>query len=209
MDLRKKSVVLLKNSDNILPLDKSVLKSIVVIGPKANQVLLDWYGGMPGYRVSALDGIRAQAGTAITVTYAEGGAAATANARLADVAIVFVGNHPTCNAGWGSCPLSCEGKEDKDRQSINLDDAQENLVKQVYAANAKTILVLVSSFPYAITWAQENVPGIVHITHNSQELGNGLADALFGDFNPAGRLVQTWPKSLDQLPAMMDYNIRP
>src|SRR5262249_39919525 len=70
------------------------------------------------------------------------------------------------------------------------------------------IVVLVSSFPYAINWTQENVPAIVHITHNSQEEGNALADVLFGDYNPAGRLVQTWPKSLDQLPPLMDYNIR-
>jgi beta-glucosidase len=70
------------------------------------------------------------------------------------------------------------------------------------------VVVLVSSFPYAINWTQEHVPAIVHMTHNSQEMGNALADVLFGDYNPAGRLVQTWPKSLDQLPPMMDYNIR-
>jgi beta-glucosidase len=68
--------------------------------------------------------------------------------------------------------------------------------------------VLLSSFPYAINWSLEHVPGIVHLTQNSQELGNALADVLFGDYNPAGRLVQTWPKSLDQLPPMMDYDIR-
>jgi beta-glucosidase len=68
--------------------------------------------------------------------------------------------------------------------------------------------VLVSSFPYAINWTQKHVPAIVHLTHCSQELGHGLADVLFGEVNPAGRLVQTWPRSLDQLPPMMDYDIR-
>ena len=68
--------------------------------------------------------------------------------------------------------------------------------------------MLISNFPYAITWTQHNVPAIVHMAHNSQELGNALADVLFGDYNPAGRLVQTWPRSLDQLPPMMDYDIR-
>jgi beta-glucosidase len=68
--------------------------------------------------------------------------------------------------------------------------------------------VLISSFPYAINWTQEHVPAILHMAHNSQEEGNALADVLFGDYNPAGRLVQTWPKSLDQLPPMMDYNVR-
>ena len=68
--------------------------------------------------------------------------------------------------------------------------------------------MLISSFPYAINWTQEHVPAIVHMTHCSQEEGSALADVLFGDYNPAGRLVQTWPKSLEQLPPMMDYNIR-
>ena len=76
------------------------------------------------------------------------------------------------------------------------------------AANPKTIVVLKSSFPYAINWTQENVPAIVHMAHSSQEEGSALADVLFGDYNPAGRLVQTWPKSLEQLPEMLDYNIR-
>ena len=70
------------------------------------------------------------------------------------------------------------------------------------------MVVLVSSFPYAINWAQENVPAILHLAHSSQEEGNALADVLFGDYNPAGRLCQTWPKSLEQIPTMMDYNIR-
>ena len=69
-------------------------------------------------------------------------------------------------------------------------------------------MVLKASFPFAINWAQENVPAIVHMAHNSQEEGNALADVLFGDYNPAGRLVQTWVKSIDDLPPMMDYNIR-
>ena len=69
-------------------------------------------------------------------------------------------------------------------------------------------MVLKSSFPYAINWTQENVPAILHMALNSQEEGRALATVLFGDYNPAGRLVQTWPKSLDQLPPMMDYDIR-
>jgi beta-glucosidase len=68
--------------------------------------------------------------------------------------------------------------------------------------------VLVSSFPYAINWTQDHVPAIVHLALNSQEEGRALADVIFGDYNPAGRLVQTWPRSLDQLPPMMDYDIR-
>jgi beta-glucosidase len=69
-------------------------------------------------------------------------------------------------------------------------------------------MVLISSFPYAINWSQANVPAILHITHAAQEQGAAIADILFGDYNPAGRLVQTWPKSLDQLPPIEDYNLR-
>jgi len=78
----------------------------------------------------------------------------------------------------------------------------------VLAVNPKTVVVLISSYPYAINWTQEHVPAIVHLSQNSQELGRALADVLFGDYNPAGRLVQTWPKSLEQVPSMMDYDIR-
>jgi len=117
-----------------------------------------------------------------------------------------VGNHPTCNAGWAKCPLPSDGKEAIDRQSITLE--QEEIVKQVYAVNPRTVEVLIASFPFAISWSQENVPAILHMAHNSQEEGNALADALFGDYNPGGRLVTTWPRSLAQLPPMMDYDIR-
>jgi beta-glucosidase len=101
-----------------------------------------------------------------------------------------------------------EGREGLDREQITLGSGQEELVKSVFAANRKTVVVLISSFPYAINWTQEHVPAIVHLAHSSQEEGNALADVLFGDYNPAGRLDETWPKSLDQLPPMMDYNIR-
>ena len=84
---------------------------------------------------------------------------------------------------------------------------EEDLIKLVYKANSKTIVGLISSFPYAINWTQENVPAIVHLTHNSQELGNALADVLFGDYNPAGRLTQTWVKSITDLPDFLEYDI--
>jgi beta-glucosidase len=204
----QKSVVLLKNENNLLPLDKSALRSIAVIGPYANQVPLDWYSGAPPYTVSPLEGIRRAVGSGVTVTFVanNNGDAAAQAARTADVAIVVVGNHPTCDARWAVCPLPSDGKEAIDRKSIALE--QEALVQQVYAANPRTIVVLRASFPFAINWTQENVSAILHMAHNSQEEGNALADVLFGDFNPGGRLVDTWPKSISQLPPMMDYNIR-
>ena len=201
------SIVLLKNENNTLPLNRATLKTIAVIGPWTNEILLDWYSGTPPYSVSILQGI-AEAAPNTTVLYADGAniAEAQALARKADVAIVVVGNHPTCNAGWDKCPVPSNGKEDVDRKTIVLE--QEELVKQVFAANPHTIEVLRSSFPYAVAWSQQNLPAIVHMTHGSQEEGHGLADVLFGDYSPAGRLNQTWPTGDAQLLPMMDYDIR-
>jgi beta-glucosidase len=204
----QESIVLLKNAGGVLPLDKRSFKSIAVIGPRANEVLLDWYSGTPPYSVSPLDGIKSAVGDAVKVNYASDGDAAVKFARESDVAIVCVGNHP--NGGfdtqWARVSVPSEGREAVDRQSITLE--QEELIKAVFQANPKTIVVLKSSFPYAINWTQANVPAIVHLALNSQEEGRALASVIFGDYNPAGRLVQTWPKSLEQLPPMMDYDIR-
>ncbi|HEY1185035.1 MAG TPA: glycoside hydrolase family 3 C-terminal domain-containing protein [Bryobacteraceae bacterium] len=201
------SVVLLKNAGGLLPLDRSAVKSVAVIGPRANDVALDWYSGTPPYTITPLDGIKAVAG-AVKVNYAANNddEAAVNAAKQSDMAIVFVGNHPTCGAPWAHCPTPSDGKEAMDRKWIDLE--QEALVKQVYAANPKTVVVLVSSFPIAINWTEQNVPAILHITHNAQEEGSAIAEVLFGDYNPGGRLVQTFPRSLDQVPAKMDYDIR-
>jgi len=201
------SIVLLKNDANTLPLDARKLKTIAVIGPYADEVLLDWYSGTPPYGVTALQGIR-EAAEKAKVIFDKGDDAtkAAAVAKSADVAIVVVGNHPYCNATrWAQCDTPSNGREAVDRKTILLE--QEELVKQVYAANPHTVEVLLSSFPYAIAWSQEHVPAIVHLTHNSQELGHGLADVLFGQYSPAGRLVQTWPTGDDQLLPMMDYDL--
>ncbi len=204
----QKSIVLLKNSAGLLPLDRSQVRTLAVIGPYADQVLLDWYSGTPPYTVSPLAGLRNKLGAAATVTFARDDSAgeATRLAAAADVAIVVVGNHPTCNAGWASCPLPSDGKEAIDRRSLTLE--QEALVQAVFAANPRTVVVLRSSFPFAIEWTKANVPAILHLAHNAQEEGHALADVLFGDVNPGGRLVTTWPRSLEQLPPMMDYDIR-
>jgi beta-glucosidase len=201
------SIVLLKNENNTLPLDKTKLKTIALIGPWIDTVLQDWYSGTFPYAVSILDGMREKAGNSVRVLFADGSDAeqAAALAKKADVAIVVVGNHPVCNAGWDQCPTPSNGKEDVDRKTIVLE--QEELVKKIFAANPKTIEVLRSSFPYAIVWSQQNVPAIVHMVHNSQEEGHGLADVLFGDYSPAGRLTQTWPTGDAQLKPILDYNL--
>ncbi|MFO1475510.1 MAG: glycoside hydrolase family 3 C-terminal domain-containing protein [Verrucomicrobiota bacterium] len=206
----RESIVLLKNSDRCLPLDRARLKSIALIGPRANAVLADWYSGNPAYTVTPFDGIRAAAGPGIRVSLATNndGGIAERLAHESDIAILCVGNHPVGgdDSKWAEVSDPGEGREARDRQSLTL--GQEELVRRVFAANPRTIVVLISSFPYAIGWIQDHVPAVLHLTQSSEELGSALADALFGDYNPAGRLVQTWPASIDQLPPMMDYDIR-
>jgi beta-glucosidase len=158
-EVTQKTIVLLKNSKNLLPLDKGKIKSIAVIGPHANDVLLDWYSGTPPYTISPLAGIKNKVGGAIDVKFAldDKDGEASGIAKSSDVVIVVVGNHPTCDGvGWGKCTTPSDGREAVDRKSITLE--QEELIKKVYAANPNTVVVLMSSFPYAINWTQEMSP---------------------------------------------------
>lgn len=211
------SIVLMKNDGHALPLAKKGIKRIAVIGPHADSVHWDWYGGVPPHKVTALAGIKAAVGPDVQVDYAFDNAdgAAVKAARGADVAIVVVGNDPTCgpnmahewtDAGTKPCADPGDGREGRDRETLAL--AQEGLVKQVLAANPHTVMVLVSSFPFTINWAKEHVPAIVQMAHASQDQGTALAQVLFGDYNPGGKLVETWPAAESQLPPMMDFDIR-
>lgn len=122
--------------------------------------------------------------------------AAVAAAKAAEVAVVFVGNHPLLN-----------GKEEIDRPDIVLPAEQENLVKAVYAANPNTVVVIVGSYPISSTWIDEHIPAVLYTSHSGQELGNAVAEVLFGGYSPSGKLNMTWFRSVDQLPPLMDYDI--
>ncbi|WP_182887664.1 glycoside hydrolase family 3 protein [Microbispora sp. H10885] len=121
---------------------------------------------------------------------------AVAKAKAADVAVVVVGSMPFIN-----------GREAHDRTDMNLAEGQEALVKAVKKANPNTVVVLQNSYPTTINWEQDNVPAILWTTHAGAETGHGLADVLYGDVNPAGRLTQTWYRSADELPGILDYDI--
>jgi beta-glucosidase len=218
LEVTRKSVVLLKNASNALPLDRAALPNgVAIIGPRADAVLRDWYGGLAPYKVTARQGITTKLGTGVTIRYAADGSAAVTAAQQSSVAIVFVGNHPTCGpappepntAPWAVCPTTYEGREAVDRVNIAIEPSQLTLVQNVRNANPRTIVVLVSSFPQPTPWLEQNVPAIVHITNSGQELGTAIADVLFGDYNPAGRTTMTWYSSESQIPtAMTDYDIR-
>lgn len=215
----QESVVLLKNANGILPLDRRKVHSLAVVGPRADAVLFDFYSGSTPYSVSVLQGIREKAGSAIAIRTGDNIADAVSAAKASDVAVVVGGNDPMCGAtspggafnpdgSTKPCADPGEGREGRDREKLDLPPTQTELIREVYAANPRTIVVLISSFPFAIGWEQQHVPAILHMTHAAQDQGTAIADVLFGDYNPGGRLVQTWPKSLDQLPDMMDYDIR-
>lgn len=203
----QKSIVLLKNETSLLPLDTTSIKKVAVIGPLADRVLVDWYSGTLPYAVSPVDGLRERLGfERVVVASNNDRSEAVLAAKSSDIAIVCVGNHPTGDQHWAKVKEPSYGKEAVDRQSLQLED--EDLIQLVMAANPRTIVVLISSFPYAIEWTVARVPAILHMSHNSQELGRALADVLFGDCNPGGRLVHTWPRSIADLPALLDYDLR-
>jgi beta-glucosidase len=209
-----KSAVLLKNDHGLLPLDGKKIKKIAVIGNRADVVLEDWYCGTLPYKITPLDGIKEIAqkeGIEVRFVKNDNRSQASKAAAWADVAIVCLGNDPTGSTEWEKAPwskaaLASDGREDVDRNSLQLE--QEDLLRVVYKANPQTVALLICSFPYTINWTQGHVPAILHFTQSCQELGHAVADVLFGKFNPAGRTTQTWVKSIDELPEMNDYNIR-
>ncbi len=217
LDLARQSIVLLKNEKRTLPLNAASIKSIAVLGPLADVVRNDWYGGIAPYAVTPLAGITAAAGAGVRINHAglDDVAGALRAARDSDVAIVVVGNDPTCGPnmanewtedGTKPCADPGDGREGRDRVTLAL--KQEELVRQIHAVNPRTVMVLVSSFPYTINWSAKHLPAIVQMAHASQDQGTALAEVLFGQYNPGGKLTVTWPASEAQLPAMMDYNIR-
>ncbi len=210
-----KSVVLLKN-DGILPIDPQKYHKVAVIGPKADAVMQDWYGGNPPHKVSVLEGVRSALAPDAeveceTVDFSGHGIEL---ARESDLVILVLNDNPApCldvfgnnpEVGWGTSQVISDGMEAVDRQSLTL--SQEDVGKMILKANPNTVMVLMCAFPYSIRWSQDNMPAIVQVTHGSEELGNGVADVLFGKVNPAGRLTQTWPESITDLPPIPDYNI--
>ncbi|MGW2198729.1 glycoside hydrolase family 3 C-terminal domain-containing protein, partial [Streptosporangium sp. NPDC001682] len=126
-------------------------------------------------------------------TVRSGIAEAVAAAKGAEVAVVVVGSMPFIN-----------GREDHDRTDLGLAEGQRALVEAVHAANPNTVVVLENSYPTTIDRLQEKVPAILWTTHAGAETGNALADLLYGDANPAGRLTQTWPRAGATLPDILD-----
>ena len=209
----EQSIVLLQNRHHLLPLDSAKLKRIAVIGPLADRVVMNGYNGKAGRTVTALQGIQDYLGADTKVVYAAGGEVgdpsskpapfdrvaelkqAVAAAHGAEVAIVFVGTDQ-----W----IEQEGR---DRKSLGLSGNQEALVQAVFAANPRTVVVEMSAGPLTVPWLKQHIPAILQAWWPGEEGGHAIADMLFGDANPAGRLPHTVYASEAQVPPLNEYDI--
>ncbi len=214
------AIVLLKNQGNLLPLDKSKYKRAAVIGPNAADLHLGGYSNQPGRGMSVLEAIKAKLGSASEVLFAEGCRItetkpdwnadkvvlgdpalnakriqeAAAVAKKADVVILVLGeNEQTSREAWATSHLG-------DRDSLNLLGSQDELVRAVLVAGKPTIVLLQHGRPNSINFIAENVPAILDGWYLGQEGASAVADVLFGDYNPGGKLPITVPRSVGQIP---------
>jgi beta-glucosidase len=210
----QEGIVLLRNEHNLLPLKKT-LKTIAVIGPNAdngpNQ--LGDYSPLevPQHVSTVLDGIKAKVSPATRVVYVKGCAVigedkstfekAVEAAKAADAAVVVVGENTQFQPARGT-----DG-EGQDVASLDLSGLQEDLVRAVAATGTPTALVLINGRPLSIRWEAAHLAAIVEAWNPGERGGEAVADVLFGDYNPSGRLAITIPRSVGQLPAY--YNFKP
>jgi beta-glucosidase len=226
----QKTIVLLKNDKNLLPLDLSKLKTIAVIGPNADGLHLGGYSRGPAHSVTILQGIQERVGSKAKVVYAEGCRftnkhqdwhgwfddnvelvdpktqadkikEAVDAAKAADVAILVVGeNESTNREAWSE-------QHRGDRDSLDLLGAQNDLVKAVVETGTPTVVLLINGRPLSINYIAEHVPAILEGWYLGQEGGTAAANVLFGDVNPGGKLPITFPHSVGDLPDF--YNHKP
>jgi len=211
----EEGIILLRNKNNILPLSKSGVKTIAVIGANANRKNAMGGGSSqvrPKYEVTPLEGIRACVGNTAGITFAQGYtiarkaqadqkliAEAVDAAKKAEVAIVFGGwTHGYNFSIWADNAFDAEGV---DKQNMNMPFGQDELISAVIDANPNTIVVLFGGGPLDITKWEGKAKAILQVGYPGQEGGNAITEVLFGDVNPSGKLTFSWPKKLEDSPA--------
>jgi beta-glucosidase len=222
LESARKSLVLLKNTQNTLPLTKR-LTTIAVIGPNADDsaLLLGNYNGAPSYTVTPLEGIRQKLGPQTTVLYAKGCELAAGLphpvsatrmkdsalriAHQADAVILCMGLSPRLEGE--ELKLNLPGFKGGDRTTLDLPAEQEDLIHAIAATGKPVILVLLNGSAVAVNWENEHLPAIVEAWYPGQSGGTAIADVLFGDYNPAGRLPVTFYTSVKDLPNFGDYTM--
>lgn len=205
-EMAKKAIILLKNEQDLLPLDMSKIKSLAVIGPNADEErpakgsysLLGGYSGLPPYYVSVLDGLTKKVGEDIQINYApgcnllsdskSGFPEAIAAANNSDAVVLVVG---------GSRKTGGEGV---DRSDLDLFGVQNDLVEAIHNTGKPVIVVLLNGRPLTINYIAENIPSILETWYLGMRSGDAIADAIFGDVNPGGKLTVSFPRSADQIP---------
>ncbi|WP_094546033.1 glycoside hydrolase family 3 C-terminal domain-containing protein [Petroclostridium xylanilyticum] len=223
VDVARKTMVLLKNENNLLPLDKNI-KSIAVIGPNADdrEVLLANYSGTPSKYVTPLEGIRSKVSKQTRIYYALGChltkektgtlgtrkdrfAEAISAAQKADIVVMCLGLSAQIEGEQGDVSNSDAAG---DKVNLDLPGLQQELLEEIYKTGKPIVLVLLSGSALAINWADEHIPAILQAWYPGAEGGRAIADVLFGDHNPSGRLPVTFVKSMDDLPPFEDYSMK-
>ncbi|MCX7933659.1 MAG: glycoside hydrolase family 3 C-terminal domain-containing protein [Planctomycetota bacterium] len=213
LEMARQSIVLLQNRNNLLPLSKN-LRNILVVGPNAESLDVLWsnYYGFNPRLVTALEGILGKVSPATQVNYCRGcDVAGTSKywfgmaqwmAAAADVVIAVLGLSPRLEGEEGD---AIDSEMNGDRIHLGLPAIQEELLRQLAAAGKPIVLVLLNGSALAIPWAKDNVDAIVEAWYPGEEGGTAIADVLFGDYNPAGRLPITFYRSENDLPPFDDY----
>ena len=223
LQVARQSIVLLKN-DGLLPLDRAKIKRIAVIGANANSLsmLLGNYNGSPARPVTILDGIKSAAGTNLQVVYepacplalgrdstgrpdAQTWTRAVAAAWMSDVIIYVGGISPQLEGE--EMKVDYEGFNGGDRTQIELPPVQTELLKALQASGKPVVFVNCSGSAIAMPWAATNLPAILQAWYPGEQGGRAVADVIFGEANPAGRLPVTVYRSTDDLPAFDDYSM--
>jgi beta-glucosidase len=202
----QEALVLLKNDEGILPLDKAKTKRVLIVGPLAEAVNLGGYStGKPKFYVDAVAGIQAELGAEASVKFQTGCTllggtpeqmqAAVNAAKEADVVIAVVG-HTRAQVG-----------ENHDRDSLDLPGHQEQLVEVMQNTGKPLIVVLNNGAPFALPWIHDHVPAVIESWYLGQSYGTALAQAIFGDINPSGKLSASFPVSLGQSPSYYNHPV--
>jgi beta-xylosidase len=220
----RETITLLKNENNLAPLNPEKLKTIAVIGPNVHRSLLGGYSGVPKHNVTVLDGIKAKVGDRVKVLHSVGCqitvggswnqdevvasdpvadrrqiAEAVEVAMQADVIVLAIGgNEQTSREAWNL-------KHMGDRTDLDLVGRQNELVQAMLATGKPVVVLLFNGRPLAINYVAENVPVIFECWYLGQETGHAVADVLFGDFNPGGKLPISFPRSAGHLPVFYNY----
>lgn len=221
VEVSKKSMVLLKN-DNILPLDRSKIKSIAVIGLNADsrEALVGNYNGISSEYITVLDGIREAVAKDTRIYYAygchlykdrmplceprEGFAEAISAAERSDVVVMCLGLDASLEGEEGDASNEFASG---DKLHLNLPGLQQELLEEIYKTGKPIVLVLLSGSSLAVTWADQNLPAIIQAWYPGAQGGRAIASLLFGDYSPAGRLPVTFYKTTEELPDIRDYSM--